>query len=152
MTLFPYCLGISIFENSRSLLQHDNSNKVCFGRKTKFFRESEDFPGNQETWEIFRETWGNKVKISGSFRFFVNVSHIVGTMLHIFGKTFYGTAQTAFVRVVTPGSRYKVLYMKKCKRFVFKSHALTETRKENNQFLKSQMIGWPVGYSHACMN
>ena len=33
----------------------DNSNKVCFGRKTKFFRESGDFAGNRETRVFFRE-------------------------------------------------------------------------------------------------
>ena len=33
----------------------DNSNKGCFGRKTNLFRESGDFAGNRETWEIFRE-------------------------------------------------------------------------------------------------
>ena len=27
----------------------DNFNKACFGRKTKFFRESGDFAGNRET-------------------------------------------------------------------------------------------------------
>ena len=27
----------------------DNPNKVCFGRNTKFFRESGDFAGNRET-------------------------------------------------------------------------------------------------------
>ena len=33
----------------------DSSNKGCFGRKTNLFRESGDFVGNLETWEIFRE-------------------------------------------------------------------------------------------------
>ena len=33
----------------------DSSNKGCFGRKTNLFRESGDFAGNRETWEIFRE-------------------------------------------------------------------------------------------------
>ena len=33
----------------------DRSNKGCFGRKTNLFRESGDFAGNRETWEIFRE-------------------------------------------------------------------------------------------------
>ena len=33
----------------------DSSNKDCFGRKTNLFRESGDFAGNRETWEIFRE-------------------------------------------------------------------------------------------------
>ena len=32
-----------------------SSNKGCFGRKTNLFRESGDFAGNRETWEIFRE-------------------------------------------------------------------------------------------------
>ena len=34
-----------------------SSNKGCFGRKTNLFRESGDFAGNRETWEIFREIW-----------------------------------------------------------------------------------------------
>ena len=33
----------------------DSSNKGCFGRKTNLFRESGDFSGNRETWEIFQE-------------------------------------------------------------------------------------------------
>ena len=33
----------------------DSSNKGCFGRKKNLFRESGDFAGNRETWEIFRE-------------------------------------------------------------------------------------------------
>ena len=35
----------------------DSSNKGCLGRKTNLFRESGDFAGNRETWEIFREIW-----------------------------------------------------------------------------------------------
>ena len=35
--------------------QADSSNKACFGRKTNLFRESGDFAGNRETWEMFRE-------------------------------------------------------------------------------------------------
>ena len=34
---------------------NDSSNKGCFGRKTNLFRESEDFAGNRDTWEVFRE-------------------------------------------------------------------------------------------------
>ena len=37
------------------LMGADNSNKGCFGRKTNLFRESGDFAGNRETWEVFRE-------------------------------------------------------------------------------------------------
>ena len=33
----------------------DSSNKGCFGRKKKLFRESGEFAGNWETWEMFRE-------------------------------------------------------------------------------------------------
>ena len=33
-----------------------NWKKGCFRRKMKFFQESEDFTGNQETWEILWET------------------------------------------------------------------------------------------------
>ena len=33
----------------------DSSSKGCFGRKTNLFRESGDFAGNRETWEMFRE-------------------------------------------------------------------------------------------------
>ena len=81
-----------------------NSKKGCFGRKTKFFRESEDFSGNRETLEIFPETRSNEVKISGSLRFFGNVSQKFGTVFQIFGMTFstHGSAQTALVRAVTP--------------------------------------------------
>ena len=39
---------------------------VCLGRKTKFFRE---FAANRDTWEIFRETRSNVVKISGRLTF-----------------------------------------------------------------------------------
>ena len=35
----------------------DSSNKGCFGRKTNLFRESGDFAGNRDTWEVFREIW-----------------------------------------------------------------------------------------------
>ena len=35
----------------------DSSNKGCFGIKTNLFRESGDFAGNRETWEICREIW-----------------------------------------------------------------------------------------------
>ena len=35
----------------------DSSNKGCFGRKTNLFRESEDFAGNRETWQVFWEIW-----------------------------------------------------------------------------------------------
>ena len=35
-------------------------------RKVKFFRESEDFAGNRETWEFFQETRSNEGKILGS--------------------------------------------------------------------------------------
>ena len=41
-----------------------------FGTKAKFFRESEDFAGDQETWEICRETQSNQVKFLGSLRRF----------------------------------------------------------------------------------
>ena len=46
-----------------------NSKKGCFGRKTQFFWESEDFAGNHETYEIFREVQSNKVQFLGSLRF-----------------------------------------------------------------------------------
>ena len=66
-------LGASIYQNSSSNLflssglsktslapissptGGDSSNRGCFGRKTNIFRESGDFAGNRETWEIFRE-------------------------------------------------------------------------------------------------
>ena len=34
----------------------DNSNKRCFGIKTKLFLESVDFSGNRDSWKFFRET------------------------------------------------------------------------------------------------
>ena len=42
-------------EDRTFLMGADNSNKGCFGRKTNLFRESGDFAGNRETWEVFRE-------------------------------------------------------------------------------------------------
>ena len=39
--------------NQDLLMEGDNSNKACFRRKTKFFRESGDFARNWETWENF---------------------------------------------------------------------------------------------------
>ena len=50
------------------------SREFSFGRKTKFFRESEDFAGNWETREIFREIRSNEVKSLGSLRIFGNAS------------------------------------------------------------------------------
>ena len=44
--------------HSTILTGGDSYNKRCFGRKTNIFRESGDFAGNRETWEIFREIWG----------------------------------------------------------------------------------------------
>ena len=41
----------------------DSSFKGCFSRKTDFFRESGDFAGNRETWEIF----------SGNMRYFRDI-------------------------------------------------------------------------------
>ena len=42
-------------ETKTTMTGGDSSNKGCFGRKTNLFRESEDFAGNRETWEIFGE-------------------------------------------------------------------------------------------------
>ena len=67
-----------------------NSKKVCFGRK------SEDFAGNRETWEIFRETRSNKIKSSGILRYFGNLLQKFGGGLLITDSS----AQTAFVRAV----------------------------------------------------
>ena len=50
-----------------------NSKKGYFGRKTEFFRGSEDFVGNQETWE----TQSYEDKISGSLRFDRNCSETI---------------------------------------------------------------------------
>ena len=46
---------VSVFKNTGT--GGDSSNKGCFGRKKNLFRESGDFAGNRETWEIFREIW-----------------------------------------------------------------------------------------------
>ena len=43
--------------HSTILTGGDSYNKRCFGRKTNIFRESGDFAGNRETWEILREIW-----------------------------------------------------------------------------------------------
>ena len=51
----------------------DNSKKACFGRKTKFFRESGDFAGNRET----RVYLGNMTyfrDIFGKFDIFAEMS------------------------------------------------------------------------------
>ena len=37
--------------------------KGCFEKKANFFRETENLAGNLVTWEIFRETQSNGVKI-----------------------------------------------------------------------------------------
>ena len=50
-------LSLGIKKNLLSPTGGDSSNKGCFGRKTNLFRESGDFAGNRETWEIFREIW-----------------------------------------------------------------------------------------------
>ena len=60
--------------------------KTCFGRNTKFVRECEDFAGNRESLEIFRETRKNKVKMSGILRYFFYQKF--GTIFPIFGSTF----------------------------------------------------------------
>ena len=48
-------LSVSTFYGEVISTGGDNSNKVCFGRNTKFFRESGDFAGNWETWDNFRK-------------------------------------------------------------------------------------------------
>ena len=45
----------SRWQTEKDVTGGDSSNKGCFGRKTNLFRESGDFAGNRETWEIFRE-------------------------------------------------------------------------------------------------
>ena len=66
-----------------------NSKKGCFGRKTKFFPESQNFARNQETWEIFRETRSKEVKISENFGFFGNVSQNIWDNIPDFWEDFY---------------------------------------------------------------
>ena len=67
-----------------------NSKKEgCFGRKAKFFRESEDFAGNRETWEFYRETRSNEVKMSGKFGCFENVSPKIQEDIPDFREDFY---------------------------------------------------------------
>ena len=52
-----FTIGMILSATERHTTGGDNSNKGCFGRKTNLFRESGDFAGNRETWEIFREIW-----------------------------------------------------------------------------------------------
>ena len=60
-TGFFCVVGNLILQGTSKLLRRetgdDISNKGCFGRTTNLFRESGDFAGNWETWEIFREIW-----------------------------------------------------------------------------------------------
>ena len=56
----PWYLKFITKRLQQLLLDHtrgDSSNKGCFGRKTNLFRESGDFAGNRDTWEVFREIW-----------------------------------------------------------------------------------------------
>ena len=51
-----------------------NSKKVCFGRKRKFFQESEDFAGVWETWKNFlgdKKFWNENF---GKFEMFLGMS------------------------------------------------------------------------------
>ena len=85
-----------------------NSKKGCFRRKTKFFRESDDFAGNRESWKIFREKQSNEVKILGIVRFLLEfLPKYSGQYSKFSGGLLFqsGTTQTAFVRAVTPTLR-----------------------------------------------
>ena len=46
-----------LFSPEGNITGADSSNKGCFGRKTNLCRESEDFAGNRETWQVSREIW-----------------------------------------------------------------------------------------------
>ena len=64
-------LSVSTFYGEVISTGGDNSNKVCFGRNTKFFRESGDFAGNWETWDNFRkilDIFGTLKKKTGTIR------------------------------------------------------------------------------------
>ena len=73
----------------------DNSIKICFGRKTKLFRESGDFAGNQETRQFLWE-----IRHRSGIRLFYKIRRI----FQISGRTqsYAQFAQTTFVRVVSP--------------------------------------------------
>ena len=75
--------GVSTANLSRAPDWNDfhNSKNACFGRKTKFVRDYEDFTGNRETTEFFGETrdnfgtCGKKSGIEHNFGFGRLVSH-----------------------------------------------------------------------------
>ena len=90
----------------------DNCNKRCFGTKPKLLRESGDFSGNRDAWKFFRETRDNSGTLqkkilefmSGILKISGKVTQTFGRMIQISGTTTLrpSSAQTAFVRVVTP--------------------------------------------------
>ena len=71
-------------------------------QQTNFFREFQDFAGDQETCGIFRATRSNKVKILRVLRFFGNVFQTSGRYSKFSGGRLLQvqSAQTAFVRAV----------------------------------------------------
>ena len=82
-----------------------NSKKGCFGRKTKFFWESEDFVGIGEAWENFRGKRSGGVQILGNLRVFWEcLPKISGRYSTFLGGLLFrhGSAPTAFVRAVIP--------------------------------------------------
>ena len=89
-----------------------NSKKDCFGRKTKFFPESDDFAGNRETWDIFREMRNTEVK----FRKLEILGEYVPkhSRLHTrFSEGLLFThcfTQTAFVRAVIPPLKFGFIW------------------------------------------
>ena len=68
-------LSVSTFYGEVISTGGDNSNKVCFGRNTKFFRESGDFAGNRETWDNFRKI----LDIFGTLKKKTGTIHVSGT-------------------------------------------------------------------------
>ena len=66
-------------------------NKRCFGTKPKLFRESGDFSGNRDTWNIFRETLDNsgtlEKKMGTSKEILFHVFILFGRMIQISGTT-----------------------------------------------------------------
>ena len=66
-------------------------SKGCFGRKTKFFRESEDFAGNRESWKFLGKYEVVKLNFRKFWDFFANFSQIIRTIFQNFGSTFIYT-------------------------------------------------------------
>ena len=91
-----------------------NPKKGCYVRKTKLLQESKDFGRNWETCKIFWEARSNEVKMPGILRIFSGISpKNLGQYVTFSGGFLFthSTAQTQFVRAVTPYNDISILSM-----------------------------------------